>query len=138
MKAGDGVIFVCNVASKSSFEELQPMLQKFQTVLPHSHIPRIIVATGVDVPKRAVTRQQLYDFASRWDAPVFEVSAISGFQVEMSLVTLLQNIRKNREVSNFVVTPAGEKKTKREEILDPMIPNYLTSRKENLHGNIFP
>ena len=138
MRAGDGIVFLCNVTSKSSFDELQPMMQKFQKVFPHTFIPRIIVATGVDAPRRVVTRQQLYEFAVRWDAPVFEVSAISGFQVEFSLITLLQSVRKNRESLNFVVTPTGEKKTKKEEHLDPMIPNYLTSRKENLVGkNIF-
>ncbi len=77
-----------------------------------------------------VTAKELQDLAASFECPVWEVSALTGQNIEESIKSIVREVRRNRENQYFL---SGEK-TKKQELHDPKIPTTLEARNQACLG----
>ena len=110
-RGANGIIFVCDVTNKETFDKLKSWLNDAQgNVSPETEM--IVVGNKIDLKeKRQVKLELLKEFGEKHNIDVFETSAKTGEGVEEIFIELTKKLFKNKNIG--IVLPGDEESSKR-------------------------
>ena len=110
-RGANGIIFVCDVTNKETFDKLKSWLNDAQgNVSPETEM--IVVGNKIDLKeKRQVKLELLKEFGEKHNIDVFETSAKTGEGVEEIFIDLTKKLFKNKNIG--IVLPGDEESSKR-------------------------
>lgn len=105
LRAGQGVMCVYAVTSRSSFEELDVFRQQALRVRKQDSMPMVIVGNKCDLDsEREVLQSEGQAYADRYGLPFFEASAKENINVEAAFFSLVRQIRKTAPTTTMTTT----------------------------------
>lgn len=96
IRSADAVMFVYDIGSRQTFEELDRFHQRVLVTKEDMHCPMILVGNKCDLPdeRRKVSNLDGVRLAQAWSCPFLEVSAKEHFRCAESFETLIRELRK--------------------------------------------
>jgi small GTP-binding protein len=107
-KGSKGIMLVYDVSDKKSFESVSDWMDHIKTNAD-TGVEIILVGNKVDIIKREVTPEDGISLSRKFKVPVFETSALTGYNIEAAFVQLVQNIS-NKELKIILDTEESKKK----------------------------
>ena len=90
-----GVLFVYDVGSQESFEDISKWLEGVNTNAKTSVI-KYLLANKIDIEKREVTKEEGEKKAAEYNMKYFEVSAKSGININEAILSISEEVLKNK------------------------------------------
>ena len=88
-----GLLLTYDIASRSSFEDLNERIKQINDCYDISGLPIIVVGCKLDLEKkRRVSTEEGQQFAEELKCPFFEVSARTGKGVKEAFSALIQKV----------------------------------------------
>jgi small GTP-binding protein len=108
-KGSKGIMLVYDVSDKKTYESVSDWMDHIKNNAD-SGAEIILVGNKSDITNREVTTEDGIALASKFKVPLFETSALTGYNVEAAFLKLVQNIS-NKEFKKIILT-TEEKKPK--------------------------
>ena len=114
MRQGKGFIIVYAIDERSSFEEVEVFHRDLTRVKGSEHVPVVICGNKCDLEeKRAVSKQEGEELASKLGAIFFETSALANIHIEDAFSALVREVKKQQQPASTAETQKTEKAKKK-------------------------
>jgi small GTP-binding protein len=101
-KGARGIIVIYDVTDRKAFESVTDWMDHIKTNAD-SDVEIVLVGNKIDMTNRAISEEEGKELAKKYNVPFIETSALTGYNIEKTFTTLVQNII-DKEMKKIIIT----------------------------------
>ena len=108
----NGIILVCDITQKSSYDILDSLLNDIKNTIPLEAVEIILIANKIDLEdEREISFEILKEFGEKNNIEVFEASVKKGEGIKEAFDFLVKKIMNNKNIKNTEYNNKEEEKS---------------------------
>jgi small GTP-binding protein len=112
-KDSNGIILIYDVTDRKAFESVSEWINQIK-INTYSSIEIILVGNKIDMINRIVTEDEGKALANKYNVPFIETSALTGYNIEKTFITLVEIIfNKNMSKISLITDLYKQENTKK-------------------------